>query len=127
MEPTTDLTAMLLTWLIWLSGPASGVVASWLQSGLIRQFPAPAEPPAAAWKRTVYTWIHAPRYKLYVAMLLSAIVAGVASGLIAFITALSSGDGVSAAVSAGIAMVLGVVFNQLVYRRGLSKQVWNER
>jgi hypothetical protein len=122
----TDLTSAILTWLIWVSGSGGGIVASWIQSGVRQMFPAPDEEPDVAWKHTLYTWLHAPRYKLVGALVLSGIISAAASGAIAVITAIESGDGVTAAVHAGLAMMLGVIFNQLVYRRGLSTKAWGD-
>lgn len=127
MEPTTetDLTVAVFTLLTWLSGPASGMVASWLQGGMVAAYPAPAEPPKQRWRRWFYIALHAPRYKLRVSFALAFGISTLAGGALAFMSALASGEGVKAALSVGLAWVLSLVVNQMAYRdKRLEKEVW---
>lgn len=120
-----DAATLLFALLTWLAGAGAGVIASWVQDTLIDLFPAPDDPPANRLARWAYTLLHAPRWKLRVSFALSIGIAALASGAMAFLNALATGNDASAALYAAVGVVIGIVANQVRHREArLRPAVW---
>lgn len=95
--------AILLPMLQFAAGAGSGVIASWLFTRIRQALP----------KDTVVPWLlpilHAPRYARYTVLILSALIAIVASVLVALLTAGDLPAAFDAAFSAALAGIASQV------------------
>lgn len=119
---------ILICALTWLANGGAGIVASILMDEATLRWWLPVERPRRRWVRSFYRHLHSPAHKRRTALVLAAAVSGLAGALVAFVSAVATGQGWEAALAAAVGVVVGLVANQVYHGdKTLKKeQVWDE-